>query len=435
MAHSPNGSAPEPGRGARPAAGLIFILTTVWIDVLSWGVTLPVYPRLIQNFTKGDVGKAAAIMGVLTTVFFGVQLFAAPVLGALSDRYGRRPVILAASLGLSVDLLAMVWMVFRPSLWVMVVTRIVHAVTAAIGPMAMAYIADVTPQEHRARAFGRYLAVFNTGIVVGPALGGLLGAVALWAPFAAGGVFALLNTAYGLFALPESLGSAQRRPLELRAANPFGAVAFLRVDATLAVLATALFLVMFANQFWTIWALYAAFRYGWGTMDVGLSFAFIGCIGGLVQFFAVEPTVRRIGERWAMVLGVSLFISALIIFGLANSAILFLAGHVLLCLGGLGTPAYNAVMSRRIDADRQGEFQGAMGALQGFAGLIGPLVFSGCFAYVTAPGALLPLTGAPFFIGALLAAGALALTFRALSGRRWLEDPAPIGLNPSAGGE
>jgi DHA1 family tetracycline resistance protein-like MFS transporter len=405
----------------------------VWIDVLSWGVTLPVYPRLIQNFTRGDIGKAAAIMGALTTLFFGVQLFAAPVLGALSDRYGRRPVILAASLGLSVDLLAMVWMVFRPSLWVMLVTRVVHAITAAIGPMAMAYIADVTPEAQRSRAFGRYLAVFNTGIVVGPALGGVLGAAALWAPFAVGGVFALANTAFGLFALPESLGSAQRRPLELTAANPFGAVAFLRLDATLALLAAAAFLMMFANQFWTIWALYASYRYGWGTMEIGLSFAFIGCIGGLVQFFAVEPTVRRIGERWAMFAGGGLFLAAQILFGLASSAGLFLGGQVLLCLGGLGTPAYNAAMSRRVDADRQGEFQGAMGALQGFAGLIGPLVFSGAFAYVTAPGALLPLTGAPFFIGALLAVGSIALTFKALSGRRWLEDLRSAGLNPGAG--
>ena len=138
-----------------------------------------------------------------------------------------------------------------------------------------------------------------------------------------------------------------------------------------------------------------------------------------MQFFAVEPTVRWIGDRWAMILGVGLFLAAQVLFGLASSALLFLVGHVLLCLGGLGTPAYNAMMSRRVAADRQGEFQGAMGALQGFAGLIGPLIFSGSFAYVTSAHALFPLTGAPFFIGAVLAVGALALTFRALSGARW----------------
>ncbi len=187
-------------RSAR-APGLLYILVTVWIDVLSWGVTLPVYPRLIQNFTHGDIAASAAIVGGMMTLFFGVQLFAAPVLGALSDHYGRRPVILLASLGLGVDLLAMVWMAFRPSLWVMIATRIVHAVSAAIGPMAMAYIADITPAEDRTRAFGRYLAVFSTGIIVGPAIGGLLGQVALWLPFAAGAVFALLNTAYSVFGL------------------------------------------------------------------------------------------------------------------------------------------------------------------------------------------------------------------------------------------
>jgi DHA1 family tetracycline resistance protein-like MFS transporter len=398
-------------RSAR-APGLIYILVTVWIDVLSWGVTLPVYPRLIQSFTHGDLAAAAAIVGGLTTLFFGVQLFAAPVLGALSDHYGRRPVILLASLGLGVDLLAMVWMVFRPSLWVMVVTRVVHAVSAAIGPMAMAYIADITRPEDRTRAFGRYLAVFNTGIIVGPAIGGLLGQVALWAPFAAGAVFALLNTVYGVFGLPESLSSAERRPLALKAASPIGAVAFLRLDSTLALLAGAVFLLMFANQFWSVWALYSSYRYGWSTMDVGLSFALIGLLGGLMQFFAVEPAVRLMGERPAMIAGVCLFLSSQLLFALAGTSLVFLFGHVVMCLGGVGTPAFNAAMSRRVGPERQGEFQGAMGSLQGLSGLIGPMLFSGAFAYVTSPGALLRLTGAPFFLSAGLAAGALGLTIR-----------------------
>jgi DHA1 family tetracycline resistance protein-like MFS transporter len=403
-------------RSARPP-GLIYILVTVWIDVLSWGVTLPVYPRLIQSFTHGDVAAAAAIVGGLTTLFFGVQLFAAPVLGALSDHYGRRPVILLASLGLGVDLLAMVWMVFRPSLWVMVVTRIVHAVSAAIGPMAMAYIADITPPEDRTRAFGRYLAVFSTGIIVGPAIGGLLGQIALWLPFAAGAVFALLNTAYGLFGLPESLSPAGRRPLTLKSANPIGAVAFLRLDSSLALLAVAVFLLMFANQFWSVWALYSSYRYGWSTMDVGLSFAFIGLLGGVMQFFAVEPAVRWMGERWAMIAGVSLFVMSQLLFAFAATSLVFLAGHVVMGLGGVGTPAFNAAMSRRISPDRQGEFQGAMGSLQGLSGLIGPVIFSGSFAYVTSPGALWRVTGTPFFISAGLAFAALVLTIRSATKR------------------
>jgi DHA1 family tetracycline resistance protein-like MFS transporter len=407
--------APSSARAARPP-GLGYILVTVWIDVLSWGVTLPVYPRLIQGFTHGDVALAAGIVGGLTTLFFGVQLFAAPVLGALSDHFGRRPVILAAALGLGLDLLAMVWMVFRPSLGVMIVTRIVHAVSAAIGPMAMAYIADVTPPEARSKAFGRYLAVFSTGIIVGPALGGLLGQMALWLPFAAGAAFALLNAAYGLFGLPESLPAGQRRPLTLKAANPFGAVAFLRVDGVLARLALALFLLMFANQFWSVWALYSAYRYGWTTMDVGLSFAFIGLLGGGMQFFAVEPTVRWMGERWAMMVGVGLFLASQLLFALAATSALFLVGHVVMGLGGIGTPAFNAVMSRRVGPDRQGEFQGAIGSLQGLAGLFGPLIFSGSFAYVTSPGSLWRLTGAPFFLSAAFALAALILTIRFVRG-------------------
>jgi len=413
----------KPSARSARTPGLLYILVTVWIDVLSWGVTLPVYPRLIQKFTHGDVAMAAAIVGGLTTLFFGVQLFAAPILGALSDHYGRRPVILTASLGLGVDLLAMVWMVFRPSPAVMIATRIVHAVSAAIGPMAMAYIADVTPPEDRTRAFGRYLAVFSTGIIVGPALGGLLGQVALWLPFAAGATFALLNTAYGLIGLPESLSQAQRRPLTLKAANPFGAVAFLRLDPTLALLAVATFLLMFANQFWSVWALYSSYRYGWTTMDVGLSFAFIGLLGGVMQFFAVEPAVRWMGERWAMLVGVGLFLMSQLVFALASTSAVFLVGHVVMGLGGIGTPAFNASMSRRINPDRQGEFQGAMGSLQGLSGLIGPVIFSGSFAYVTSPGALWRVTGAPFFISAALALGPLVLTVR--SAGKGAETPPP----------
>ena len=404
--------------------GLAYILVTVWIDVLSWGVTLPVYPRLIQGFTHGDVALAAAIVGGLTTLFFGVQLFAAPVLGALSDHYGRRPVILSASLGLGVDLLAMVWMVFRPSFGVMFTTRIIHAVSAAIGPMAMAYISDITPPEDRTRAFGRYLAVFSTGIIVGPALGGLLGQVSLWLPFAAGAVFSLLNTAYGLIGLPESLSPTQRRPLTLKAANPFGAVAVLQRDSTLALLAAAVFLIMFANQFWSVWALYSSYRYGWTTMDVGLSFAFIGLLGGVMQFFAVAPAVRWMGERWAMIIGVGLFLISQLTFALAATSIVFLAGHVAMGLGGIGTPAFNAAMSRRISPDRQGEFQGAMGSLQGFSGLIGPVIFSGSFAYVTSPRALWRLNGAPFFISAALAFAALVLTIRFNGGKSSKPSPA-----------
>lgn len=410
-------------KAAARTPGLLFILVTVLVDTLSWGVTLPVYPRLIEGFTGGDVGKAATVMGGLTTLFFGVQFFAAPVLGALSDRYGRRPVILTASLGLGVDLAAMVWMAFRPSLWVMVATRIVHAVSAAIGPMAMAYIADVVPAEGRSRAFGRYLAVFSTGIIIGPALGGLLGQVALWLPFAAGAVFALLNTAYGLFGLPESLPAERRRPLALKAANPLGAVAFLRLDAVLTNLVIAVFLLMLASQFWSIWALYSSYRYGWTTAEVGLSFAFIGLLGGVMQFFAVEPTVRWLGERWAMIVGVGLFFGSLLLFALARTSAVFLIGHVVNALGGIGTPAFNAAMSRRVAPDRQGELQGAIGSLQGLSGLVGPLVYSGSFAYVTSPGVASILIGTPFFISAAMALAALVLTIRIVRSARFRRLP------------
>jgi DHA1 family tetracycline resistance protein-like MFS transporter len=392
--------APAQAKQAGRSAALVFILITVWIDVLSWGVTIPVYPRLFEKFTHGDVAQAAALVGVFMTLFAGVQLFAAPVLGALSDRYGRRPVILAACFGLGLDLLAMAW---APSLWWLLATRIIHAVTAASQSAAMAYVADVTAPEKRARAFGLIGAAFGVGFIVGPGLGGVLGQIDLRLPFLVGAALALLNVAYGYFVLPESLPRARRRPFEIKEANPFGALKFLRADRVVFALAGVVFLMQLTQQLYpSVWVLYTTYRFNWSSMEVGLTLAFAGLMSALVQGALVGPIVKRIGERAAVLTGLISWCAGCVLLALAPTAWMFIAAMPLGSLAGIAGPALNSLLSRRVASDRQGELQGATTAINSITGLIGPTLFAGSFAYAIAPNSAFTAPGAPFFIAAAL---------------------------------
>jgi DHA1 family tetracycline resistance protein-like MFS transporter len=398
------------------SAGLVFILITVWIDVLSWGVTIPVYPRLFEHFTHGDVPAAARLVGVFMTMFALIQLFAAPVLGGLSDRYGRRSVILVACGGLGLDLLAMAW---APNIGWLFVTRIIHAITAASNAAAMAYVADVTAPEKRARAFGLIGAAFGIGFIVGPGLGGLLGQINLRLPFLVGAGLALVNTAYGFFVLPESLPRDRRRPFAIRESNPLGALKFLRADRVIFTLAGVTFLMQLAHQVYpSVWVLYTGYRYNWGPMAVGATLAVSGVLTAIVQTMLIEPTIKGVGERAATMLGLTSWICGHLIMASANTAAMFLAGMPFGALSGLASPALNSILSRRVTADRQGELQGAQSSLQSTTGIIGPTLFTGSFAYAIAPGSSLHLAGAPFYISAALLICALILAAHATAPSR-----------------
>lgn len=385
--------------GGRRAA-LPFILVLLWIDVLSWSISIPVYPKLFQHFTGGDVAQASVLVGIFMTGFAAIQLFAAPVLGALSDRYGRRPIILFALFGLGVDLIAMA---LAPNLWWLAVTRVIHAITAASNAAAMAYIADITAPEDRAKAFGYTGAAFGVGFIVGPAAGGMLAEIDMRLPFLVGAGLALANFAYGYFVMPESLPKERRRKFEIKNANPFGALKFIATDKFVMMLAGVSFLFNLAHWLYpSIWVLYTTERFGWSSQMVGWMLALSGVFGAIVQGVLVGPVVKRIGERAALIIGLCSWIVAFVVGGLATETWHFIAALPLGALSGFAGPSLNALITSRIAPDRQGELQGALSSLTSIAGLAGPTLFAGTFAYVSAANSPVPVLGLPFFIAAAL---------------------------------
>lgn len=400
----------QPARGRQ--AGLFFVLVTVWIDVLSWGVTIPVYAPLIVEFLDGDVSRAAAISGGFMTLFAAIQLFAAPVLGGLSDRYGRRPVILIACAGLALDLAIMA---LAQNIWWLLVTRVIHAITAATHTTAGAYIADVTKPEDRAKAFGYMGAAFSFGFIVGPGIGGLLGQIDLRLPFIVGAALAAANVAWGYFMLPESLAKENRAPFRWKQANPFGALNFLRRDRGLVRLAGVHFSVQLAQNIYpALWVLYTSYRYQWDAMMVGLTLAASGVLSMLVQSFMVEPVVKRVGERAALIIGLMFWALAFTVEGWAPTTFWFLIAIPIGALSSFAGPALSSLLSKRVSADQQGQLQGAQGSIISIATLIAPLMYTGVFAYTIADARSVHVPGAAFYIAAAVALVGAALAATAL---------------------
>ena len=392
--------------GGRRRAALAFIFVTIVLDMFALGMIIPVLPHLIEDFLGGDTAGAAKVYGVFGTVWALMQFLSMPVVGALSDRYGRRRVVLLSNLGLGLDY---VLMALAPNLWWLFVGRVISGMTAASVSTGMAYIADVTPPEQRSTAFGKVGVAFGLGFVLGPALGGLLGSVDPRLPFWVAAALSLANAAYGYFILPESLPPERRRPFQWRRANPVGSLALLRRHPELSGLAGVVFLSNLAHvALPATFVLYAAYRYGWQERDVGLVMAGVGICSALVQGALVGPAVRRFGERRALLVGLTCGAVGFLGYGLAPTGLLFLAAVPVVALWGLASPAAQGIMSRHIGPTEQGALQGATGSLMGIATMIGPGLFAGIFAYSIGVGTRWHAPGAAFVLAALLlGAGAL----------------------------
>jgi len=392
--------------GGRRRAALAFIFVTIVLDMFALGMIIPVLPHLIEDFLGGDTAGAAKVYGVFGTVWALMQFLSMPVVGALSDRYGRRRVVLLSNLGLGLDY---VLMALAPNLWWLFVGRVISGMTAASVSTGMAYIADVTPPENRSTAFGKVGVAFGLGFVLGPALGGLLGSVDPRLPFWVAAALSLANAAYGYFILPESLPPERRRAFQWRRANPVGSLALLRRHPELSGLAGVVFLSNLAHvALPATFVLYAAYRYGWQERDVGLVMAGVGICSALVQGALVGPTVRRFGERRALLVGLACGAVGFLGYGLAPTGLLFLAAVPVVALWGLASPAAQGIMSRHIGPMEQGALQGATGSLMGIATMIGPGLFAGIFAYSIGAGTRWHAPGAAFVLASLLlAAGAL----------------------------
>lgn len=391
-------------------AAFVFIFVTVLLDMMALGMIVPVLPKLVVEFVGGDHAHAAEIYGVFGTVWALMQFLFSPLQGALSDRYGRRQVILASNFGLGCDY---VLMALAPSLWWLFVGRVISGITAASISTSYAYIADVTPPDERAGRFGLIGVAFGVGFILGPALGGLLGGIDTRLPFWVAAGFSLANALYGLLVLPESLPRERRAAFSWRRANPLGSLTLLRSHRELFALAGVTLLNNFAHAALpTVTVLYMTFRYGWDERMVGLTMAFVGLCTMVVQGGLIGRFVNSFGERAALVTGLVFGIAGFTAFGLAPTGWWFQVGVVVLAFWGLAGAATLALMSRHVSPSEQGQLQGANASLMGIASMIGPMIFSGVFAYVIAPENRLDLPGAPFLLAAVFIAGALAIGWR-----------------------
>lgn len=413
---TPDSTAPTGGR-RRAAVG--FILVSVWLDVLSLGVIIPVFSPLIQRFEHGDAAAAGRFIGLIAATWAAAQFFGAPIMGALSDRFGRRPVLLISLFGLAFDYLLMG---FAPSLGWLFVGRVIAGLTAASMSVANAYIADVTPPEKRAGTFGLIGAAWGVGFVVGPSLGGLLGDINLRLPFVAAAGLTLLGALYGVAVLPESLKPENRARIDWRRANPVGSLSFLAAHGEVLPLTLLYVLLQFSHYaLQTVFIVYTMNRYGWSLRMTGAVLAFTGVCNIVVQGLLVRRVVPVIGEWGAVLAGLAAGAAGFAIYGLAPTGWAFLIGTPVFGLIGLFAPGFQGLVTRRVAASEQGRLQGANASLTGLAGIVAPVVFGEVYAWFMAPGHP-QVPGAPF----LLAAGLMALAATVALGLM-VRAPRPAG--------
>jgi DHA1 family tetracycline resistance protein-like MFS transporter len=401
--------ATSPVGGARHRAAFVFIFTTILLDMLAIGIVIPVLPKLVVDFV-GDTARAAEIFGIFGTGWALMQFLFSPLQGALSDRFGRRPVIVLSNFGVGLDY---VLMALAPTLAWLFVGRVISGITAASIGTAYAYVADVTPPGKRGARFGLLGAAFGAGFVLGPAVGGLAGSISPRLPFWIAAGLSLANACYGLLILPESLPHGRRAALSWRRANPFGALVLLRSRRGLFGLANVNFLSGVAHAVLpSISVLYLLYRYNWDQRAIGLTLAGVGFASIVVQAGVVGPVIKRIGERAALLLGIAFGVLGFLVIAFARNGSEFWIGIPLLALWGLAEPASLALMSRSVGASEQGRLQGANSSITGIANLIGPGLFSLTFAFAIGSGRAWNLPGAPFLIAALLLAASAIVAWR-----------------------
>jgi DHA1 family tetracycline resistance protein-like MFS transporter len=411
---SPPGGAASPGATALPRrAAVAFIFVTILLDMFALGVVLPVLPKLVESFLNNDTASAARIFGLFGTAWALMQFFFSPILGALSDRFGRRPVVLMSNFGLALDY---VLMALAPSLIWLFIGRVISGITSASISTAFAYIADITPPQRRSAVFGKVGAAFGAGFILGPAIGGLLGGMDPRLPFWVAAGLSFTNTLYGLLILPESLPKELRSPFRWRRANPVGALKLLRSNGVLAGLSVVNFIAQLAHVVLpSTFVLYATFRYGWSQKTVGLTLAMVGICTMLVQGGAIGPIVKRVGERTALLLGLSAGALGFLIFGAAPTGHLFWLGIPIMALWGIAGAATQGLMTQLVNPDQQGRLQGATTSVQSLSQLVGPFLFTLTFAYFIGGQAPLRMPGAPFLLASLLLLTALAIAVRVLA--------------------
>ncbi|WP_438481668.1 TCR/Tet family MFS transporter [Oleiharenicola lentus] len=394
--------------GRKPAVGFIFV--TLTLSIVGFGLLIPVLPKLIVGFSGGDIASGSHAYGWIISVYALMQFIGSPILGSLSDRFGRRPIILIATAGSAIDYMIMAW---APSYAWLFVARMIAGFTGGVLSTANAYIADVTPPEKRAGAFGLLGAAFGIGFVLGPAAGGYLGSIDLHLPFWVAAGCSALNWLYGFFVLPESLKPENRRAFSWSRANPIGALmALKRFPAVLSLAEAYFFLMLAQGMMFSMWALYTDYRYHWTPLQVGLSLMLAGVLSGMVQATLVKRIVPKIGETKAVVIGMSISIFAFTSYGLAPSGGFVYAIIVIAAFAGIAGPAMQSYITKHVPADEQGAVQGVFGGLQSLAGIPAPFIATWSFGWAISSARTVQVPGIAFFEAAACIALALILALR-----------------------
>ena len=393
-------------------AALGFIFITVLVDVIGFGIIIPVMPALIRELIHGDISAASSYGGWLMFAYAIMQFLCAPILGNLSDKYGRRPVLLFSLLGFGIDY---IFLALAPTIGWLFVGRIIAGITGASFTTASAYIADISAPDKRAQNFGMIGAAFGLGFIIGPLIGGILGQFGSRVPFMAAAVLTLLNWLYGYFVLPESLAKENRRPFEWKRANPLGSLVQLKKYPSVAGLIISLTLVYIAaHAVQSTWSFYNIGKFNWDEKMVGYSLAFVGFMIALVQGGLIRLIIPKIGQEKSLYIGLLLYSIGMLLFAFASEGWMMFAFCTVYCLGGIAGPALQGIISSHVPPNEQGELQGALTSLMSATSIVGPLLMTNLFSYFTRPTAPVYFPGAPFLMGAVLFLISTILSYRSL---------------------
>ncbi len=394
-------------------AAIGFIFITLLIDVMGWGLIIPVMPKLISELKHIPINEASAYGGLLLSAYAITQFLFAPVIGNLSDKYGRRPVLLSSLLGFGIDYIILA---LAPTYAWLFIGRIIAGITGASFTTAAAYISDISTPETRAKNFGMIGAAFGLGFVIGPALGGLLAGWGVRAPFYAAAGLCLLNTLYGYFVLPESLSKENRRAFHWKRANPFGSLQFLRKTPGISQLAICFFLIYLASQaVQGNWNFFTIHRFGWKESMVGISLAVVGLLVGGVQAGLTRVINPKIGDKKSVLLGLSLYTIGLVLFAFASETWMMFAFLIPYCLGGIANPSLQSTIAGYVQPNQQGELQGALTGLMSLSTIIGPLIMNNLFTYFTSDKAPFYFPGISFLLAAVFMLMSFIIAWLALN--------------------
>lgn len=394
----------------KAAVGFIFI--TLLIDVIGFGIIIPVMPGLISDLKHVDISTAAKYGSYLTVAYALTQFVFAPILGNLSDKYGRRTILLCSLFGFGIDY---IFLALAPSYGWLFIGRVIAGITGSSFTTAAAYIADISTAENRAKNFGMIGAAFGLGFIIGPLMGGVLGGIGQRVPFYAAASLALLNWAYGFFILPESLKKENRRAFNWKRANPVGSLMHLqKFPSVAALIISILLLYIAAHAIMSNWNYFTIHRFNWSTRMVGISLAVVGVLVALVQAGLTRIINPKIGSEKSLYYGLACYAVGMLLFGLATQSWMMFVFLVPYCLGGIAQPALQSVMAGKVPPNAQGELQGAITSTMSLAAIIGPFVMNNLFFYFTHSDAPVYLPGAPFFLGSFLMATSFVIAYKTL---------------------